>query len=163
MIKISRLGFLTLNKKKYKCSFGKNGFTRNKREGDLKTPIGIFKILDCYYRQDRILKPVTSLNCIKIKKNMGWCDDPKSKLYNQLVKLPFKYSYEKLARKDNCYDILVVINYNMQPAKKNLGSAIFIHIAHSNYKPTKGCIALKKDDLLLLLKDVKNNAQIKIT
>ncbi|MBM5788165.1 MAG: transpeptidase, partial [Pelagibacterales bacterium] len=73
MIKISRLGFLTLNKKKYKCSFGKNGFTRNKREGDFKTPVGIFKILDCYYRHDRTSKPVTNLNCIKIKKNMGWC------------------------------------------------------------------------------------------
>jgi len=162
MITVSRSGLLTLNKKKYKCCFGKKGFTRNKGEGDLKTPIGVFKILDCYYRHDRISKPVTNLNCIKKKKNMGWCDDPKSKLYNQLVKLPFKYRYEKLCRKDNCYDILVVINYNMQPVKKNLGSAIFIHIAKSNYKPTKGCIALKKKDFLLLLKDVKCNAKIKI-
>jgi len=162
MIKISKSGFLTLNKKKYKCSFGKKGFTRNKREGDLKTPIGIFKILDCYYRHDRTPKPVTNLNCIKIKKNMGWCDDPKSELYNRLVKLPFNYRYEKLLRKDSCYDILVVLNYNMQPVKKNLGSAIFIHLAKSNYKKTNGCIALKKKDFLLFLKDVKYNTKIKI-
>ena len=75
---------------------------------------------------------------------MGWCDDPKSKDYNKLVNLPFNYSYEKLYKKENVYDILLVLNYNMAPTKKNKGSAIFIHVAKKNYKKTEGCIGLKK-------------------
>jgi len=162
MIRVSRLGFLTLNKKKYKCSFGKKGFTCKKREGDLKTPVGIFKILDCFYRADRIPKPRTKLKCKKIKKNMGWCDDSKSIDYNKLVTLPYEHSHEKLFRKDYCYDILITISYNTKHIKKNLGSAIFIHIAKRNYKKTKGCIALKKKDILELLKCTNKNNKIKI-
>lgn len=162
MIKVFKSGFLTFNKNKYKCSFGKNGFTKNKKEGDFKTPIGTFKILDCYYRSDRIFRPKTKLNCIKIKNDMGWCDDPLSKQYNKIIKLPFKYTCEELARTDRLYDILLVISYNMKPVKKNLGSAIFIHIAKPRYKPTEGCIGLKKEDLLSLIKQIKRNTKIKI-
>ena len=75
---------------------------------------------------------------------MGWCDDPKSKNYNKLVKLPFNYNHEKLYKKENIYDIILVLNYNMNPIKKNKGSAIFIHIAKNNFKKTEGCIAIKK-------------------
>ncbi len=60
---------------------------------------------------------------------MGWCNDPRSKKYNQLIKLPTKYTYEKLFRKDNLYDLILVLNYNINPIIKNKGSAIFIHIA----------------------------------
>ncbi|MBM5787926.1 MAG: transpeptidase [Pelagibacterales bacterium] len=162
MIRVFRSGFLTFNKNKYKCSFGKNGFTKNKIEGDLKTPIGNFKVLDCFYRPDRVLKPKTNLNCKKIKKNMAWCDDPKSKEYNKLVSLPFKNRYEKLFRKDQCYDILITINHNIRPIKKNLGSAIFMHIAKKGYKRTEGCITLKKKDILALLKLIDKNTRIKI-
>jgi len=163
MIRVFRSGFLTFYKNKFKCSFGKNGFTKNKKEGDLKTPLGRYKIIECYYRPDRVKKPITKIRCVKIAKTMGWCDDPKSEKYNRLIKLPFKFSHEKLTRKDNCYDIFIVINYNTKPIKKNLGSAIFIHISRPKYKPTNGCIGLKKSDLLLLLKDIKKNTKIQIT
>jgi L,D-peptidoglycan transpeptidase YkuD (ErfK/YbiS/YcfS/YnhG family) len=82
---------------------------------------------------------------------MGWCDDPKSKEYNKLIKIPSQYNHEKLYRKDNIYDLVLVLNYNMQPIIKNKGSAIFIHVAKKNYKPTKGCISLKKQDLTKIL------------
>ena len=59
---------------------------------------------------------------------MGWCDDIRSTKYNKLIKYPFKYSSEKLYRRDNIYDIIVVLNYNINPTIKNRGSAIFIHI-----------------------------------
>ena len=67
---------------------------------------------------------------------MGWCDDPLSKKYNQLIKIPYKFSYEKLYRKDHIYDIVVVLNYNMKPVVKKKGSAIFMHIAKKNYSKT---------------------------
>ena len=92
---------------------------------------------------------------------MGWCDDPKSKDYNKLIKFPFNYKSEKLYRSNNIYDIILVLNFNMQPIKKNKGSAIFIHLT-KNYKPTKGCIALKKNDLLILLKIINKKSLIKI-
>ena len=129
-----------------KCCIGKNGLTKNKKEGDKKTPIGRFSIEKLYYRSDRIQKPLTKLRCIKIRKNMGWCDDPKSKKYNKLIYFPFKHSAEKLYRRENIYDIILVLNFNMNPVKKNKGSAIFIHVAKKGFQPTQGCIALNKFD-----------------
>ncbi len=93
---------------------------------------------------------------------MGWCDDTRSKDYNKLVKLPSTYNYETLYKKENTYDIVVVLNYNMNPVIKNKGSAIFIHVARKNYKKTEGCIALKKIDLLKILREIKKNTKVKI-
>ena len=93
---------------------------------------------------------------------MGWCDDPLSKNYNKLVKLPSKFSYEKLYKKRNIYDVILVLNYNMKPVIKNRGSAIFIHVATRNYRKTEGCIALKKKDLLETIKKIKKNTKVKI-
>ena len=93
---------------------------------------------------------------------MGWCDDPRSKNYNKLINLPFNYSYEKLFKKENIYDIILVLDYNMRPVKKNKGSAIFIHIAKKNYKKTQGCIAIKKTELLKILKKIDINTKVKI-
>ncbi len=93
---------------------------------------------------------------------MGWCDDRNSKKYNKLIRLPSDYSYEKLYKKENIYDIILVLDYNMNPIRKGKGSAIFIHIAKKNYKKTKGCIAIKKVDLLKILKELKKNNKVKI-
>ena len=65
----------------------KKWFYKKKIEGDKKTPIGIFSLENIYYRSDKKNKPITNLKFIKIKKNMGWCNDIKSKkIYNKLVK-----------------------------------------------------------------------------
>ena len=93
---------------------------------------------------------------------MGWCDDPRSNKYNQLIKLPFKYNHEKLFRKENIYDVILVLNYNMRPVKKNKGSAIFIHIAKKDYKKTEGCVAIKKIHLLNIIKNILPNIKVKI-
>ena len=90
---------------------------------------------------------------------MGWCDDPKSSKYNKLIKYPFSYGSERLYRSDNIYDIVIVLNFNMNPILKNRGSAIFIHVAKNNYSPTKGCIALKKIDLRRLLKIISKDTK----
>lgn len=145
---------------KFKCCIGKNGLTKFKKEGDGKTPKGTFKIEHLYFRKDRIKKPLTKLKCIAIKKNMGWCDDIKSKKYNKLISFPFKYSAEKLWRKDNIYDVAIVLNYNLNPVKKNKGSAIFLHITKKNYSPTRGCIAINEKDMLNLTTNLKKNSAI---
>ena len=57
---------------------------------------------------------------------------------------------------------ILALNYNYKPAIKNKGSAIFIHIASQNYKNTRGCIALKKSDLILILEKIKKSTIVKI-
>ena len=143
----------------FKCCIGKNGLTKFKKEGDGKTPKGIFKIEHLYFRKDRIKKPLTKLKCIEIKRNMGWCDDVKNKKYNKLIKINKNCSHEKLFRKDKKYDLLIPIKYNFNKIIPWKGSCIFIHLT-SDYKPTAGCIALKKKDLLILLKLINKNSKI---
>ena len=94
---------------------------------------------------------------------MGWCDDIKSKKYNKLIKLPFILRHEKLYKKENIYDIILVLNYNMNPVIKNKGSAIFIHVAKDNLKKTEGCVAIKKKSLIKLLKMIDLNTKVKIS
>ncbi len=147
---------------KAKCAIGKRGIDYKKREGDLITPKGKYKIKYILYRKDRVKKLQTKLKKIVIKKNMGWCDDPCSTQYNKIIKLPATCSFERLYKKDNAYDIILVLNYNMNPIIKNKGSAIFIHVAKKNYKKTEGCIDLKKIHLLKIIKELKNSSTIKI-
>jgi L,D-peptidoglycan transpeptidase YkuD (ErfK/YbiS/YcfS/YnhG family) len=162
MIIINKSGYLKYKKLKFKCALGKAGIGKKKREGDNVTPTGTFKVVKIYYRSDRVKKISSKLGLIEITKNVGWCDDPNSKNYNKLINLPSKYSHERLFKKDNIYDIIVILNYNMKPIIKNKGSAIFIHVAKKNYPPTQGCIALKKNDLLKLLSKISKNIKIKI-
>jgi L,D-peptidoglycan transpeptidase YkuD (ErfK/YbiS/YcfS/YnhG family) len=162
MIIIKKSGYLQYKNLKFRCALGKAGIKKKEKEGDNVTPKGTFKITKMYYRPDKI-KNITSLvKKIKIKNNMGWCDDPSSNLYNRQIKLPNKFGHEKLYRKDNLYDLILVLNYNVNPIIKNKGSAIFIHIAKKNYKKTKGCIALKKKHLIELISKIKKNTKIKI-
>ncbi len=148
---------------KVKCALGKRGIKKKKKEGDLITPKGNFKIKYVLYRKDRVSNLNTKLKKIAIHKNMGWCDDYKSKKYNKLIKFPFKYHAEKLYKKNNTYDIIVVLNYNMNPVKKNKGSAIFLHIAKKNYQNTEGCLAIKKNDLKKILNVINEKTIVKIT
>ena len=154
--------YLTYNKLKVKCTIGKKGIGYKIKEGDLITPKGEFKIKYILYRKDRV-KISTKLKKKAIKKNMGWCDDPKSEQYNKLVKLPYVYKHEKLFKKENIYDIIIVLNYNMNPIKKNKGSAIFIHVAKNNFEKTEGCVAVRKQQLLKIIKEVKPNTKVKIS
>lgn len=163
MIIINKYGLLKYKNLKVRCALGKAGIGKKKKEGDCITPKGKYKIIKVFYRADRIKKIKSNFRLYKIKKNMGWCDDPYSKSYNKLIKLPSKFSHEKLYRKDKLYDLILVLNYNLKPIIKNKGSAIFIHVTNKNYKKTKGCIGLKKKDLIFILKNLKKNISVKIT
>ena len=147
---------------RFKCCIGKGGTTKNKKEGDKKTPKGIFEIENLYFRKDRIKKPKTLLKCIEIKKEMGWCDDIRfPEKYNKLLKIKKNTKHEKLIRKDHKYDLIIPIKYNFKKPVIGLGSCIFMHLTE-NYNPTAGCIALKKKDFLIMLKLIKKKTKIKI-
>ena len=163
MIIVKKSGYLKYKNFKFRCALGKGGIKQKEREGDFITPKGKFKLIKIYYRSDRIKRINSTLKKIKIKKNMGWCDDVSSNYYNKQIKINKKISHEKLHRKDNVYDIIVVLNYNLNPIIKGKGSAIFLHIAKKNYNKTQGCIALKKNELLSLISKIKKNTQIRIS
>ena len=96
----------------------------------------------------------------RIKKDMAWCDDPKHKKYNEEIKTTNKNLKENLYRKDHKYDYIISISHNEKKiqAKEVL---VFIHLT-DNYKPTAGCVALKKKDFEILLKLIDKKTKIKI-
>ena len=147
---------------KLKCSIGKSGITSSKKEGDLSSPKGRFKLGLLYYRKDRIKSLKSKIKKRIIKKNMGWCSDYRCKKYNQEIYFPFKYRAEKLYRKDNIYDIFINIKYNHSPPIKGRGSAIFLHLSNKKYQPTSGCVALLKKDFIKILPLINNNTKILI-
>ena len=147
---------------KLKCTIGKSGIKKFKKEGDLATPKGLFKLGILYYRKDRNKRLESKLKKWVIKKKMGWCDDSRSKKYNREICFPFKYKAEKLYRKDKIYDIFINIKYNYSPAIKDKGSAIFLHIANKKYKATRGCIGIQKKDFLKILPLINKNTKILI-
>ena len=154
--------FLLYKGYKLKCSIGKSGLTNFKKEGDLATPKGLFKLGLLYYRKDRIKLLKCKIKKKVIKKSMGWCNDSRSKKYNREIYFPFKYSAEKLYRRDRIYDIFINIKYNHSPIIKEKGSAIFLHLSNKKYKPTSGCVAILKKDFLKILPLINYSTKILI-
>ncbi len=145
----------------FKCCIGKRGKISNKKEGDLKTPKGIFSFGNLYYRPDRVQKPKTKIKSIKITKNTICCNDIRSKKnYNRILKKVQKIKHETLWRTDNKYNFVLLIKYNNKKICGK-GSCIFIHLTN-NYRPTAGCIALKKKDFLILIKLINSKTRILI-
>ena len=81
------------NDYRLKCSIGKRGIGQKRKEGDYITPKGLFKIKYILYRKDRIKNLKSAIKKLVISKKMAWCDDPKSKHYNKIVKLPTKFGF----------------------------------------------------------------------
>ena len=124
------------------CWIGRNGGTHAKREGDGMSPVGRFRILRGWWRQDRRLPPRTGLAMRPTRKNNGWCDAPAHRCYNRLVPLPFPASFEEMWRADHQYDVVLEIDWNVKPRISGRGSAIFLHLMATNPGGTAGCVAV---------------------
>jgi L,D-peptidoglycan transpeptidase YkuD (ErfK/YbiS/YcfS/YnhG family) len=136
-----------------RCALGLNGVIEAdaKREGDGRSPAGVWPLRQLLYRPDRGPRVPTRLPTRFLTPNDGWCDDPRDRAYNQAVRIPYGAGMERLWREDGVYDLLVVLGYNDDPALAGAGSAIFLHVATPGYSPTQGCIALARPDLETLL------------
>jgi L,D-peptidoglycan transpeptidase YkuD (ErfK/YbiS/YcfS/YnhG family) len=134
-----------------RCAIGRRGIRQDKREGDRATPAGAFRLPGGFFRADWVLRKAWVTPMRPVRPSEGWCDDPESALYNRRVLLPCRASHEKLWREDRLYDLVIVLDYNIHPRRKNRGSAIFLHCARPDFAPTGGCIALRLDDLRRLL------------
>jgi len=160
IIHVKNNNTLIIDDFRLKCCVGKKGLNLNKKEGDDSTPIGLYKLKKLYFRKDRVGNPKCKLQKQIIKKNTAWCDEPNNNKYNEEIFTLNKNYREKFYRKDHIYDYLIVISYNEQKVPFK-GSAIFLHLTE-NYKPTAGCIAIKKKDFEILLKIVDQKTKIKI-
>jgi L,D-peptidoglycan transpeptidase YkuD (ErfK/YbiS/YcfS/YnhG family) len=141
-------------------ALGAGGLSYSKREGDRRTPCGRFRVKAILQRLDRMPRLVSLPGVADVTKLLGWCDDPGATLYNRPVKLPFKRSHENLFRDDKLYDVIVVLDYNFEPRKRNLGSAIFFHISEESLSPTQGCIAIRVADMRRLVPKLSKDVAI---
>lgn len=146
----------------FPCVLGRSGIRADKKEGDGATPTGRFALRRVLYRSDRLIPPTTRLPIALIFQDDGWCDAPDNASYNKPVKLPYPASAETMWRDDALYDIVVVLGHNDDPVVPGAGSAIFMHLADPNNKPTEGCIALSREDLLAVLRGVARQTFIEI-
>ncbi len=145
-----------------RCAIGRAGIRRDKREGDRATPGGAFRLLGGFFRADRVLRQAWVSPMRPVSPSDGWCDDPRSALYNRRVALPCRASHERLWRADRLYDLVIILDYNLHPRRKNRGSAIFLHCARPDFAPTSGCIALRPDDLRRLLPRLARKAVLTV-
>ncbi|MDB2700757.1 L,D-transpeptidase family protein [Alphaproteobacteria bacterium] len=172
IINLNKNYFLKFGNKAFQCQIGSGGlkYSARKVEGDKTTPIGKWYLESIYYRSERVLRPKFKrkniLKINRITKNCGWCDDINSLYYNKYINInnfqSLKINYERLWREDNAYDIIIVISHNTKPTIRNKGSAVFIHCSFRDIRPTAGCIALKKRDLIYLLKNLRDNVCVEI-
>jgi L,D-peptidoglycan transpeptidase YkuD (ErfK/YbiS/YcfS/YnhG family) len=145
---------------RFRCALGRGGLSRDKREGDGATPVGSWAMRRLLYRADRIDRPQTGLPCTTIRQDDGWCDAPQDPKYNQPVQLPYAASAEALCRADGVYDLIVPLGYNDAPVVAGAGSAIFLHVARTDFAPTEGCVALARADLLSVLREANLQSHV---
>ena len=148
---VSASGEARWGERRFRCAWGRGGVRSDKREGDGATPTGAWPMRRLLYRADRVGTPATRLPAAPIAPQDGWCDDPADPAYNRPVPLPYPARHERLWRKDEIYDLLIVLGHNDDPVVPGLGSAIFLHIARPDWGPTEGCVALARADLEALL------------
>ena len=172
LININRPKILFKNKI-YNCQLGLKGKLPiyKKKEGDFATPIGKWKLGKIFLRNDKLsflkIKKNIRKRIIYISKNSGWCDDISSRNYNKYFKIKKSHNrmqirHERLFRFDDVYDLIIEVNYNVNPTIKGKGSAIFIHCSFKDLRSTKGCLAMHKNDLIFVLKKLKNDTILQI-
>jgi L,D-peptidoglycan transpeptidase YkuD (ErfK/YbiS/YcfS/YnhG family) len=157
-------GILLADGRRFECTLGRNGMALppDKKEGDGKTPIGIFPLRQLLYRADRVPKPITGLPIEILTKETGWCEDPAHPDYNKKITLPHPAVHDRMTREDHLYDYVVVIGYNDAPPVAGKGSAIFMHLARPDFTPTAGCVGLRAEDILEVLKHCDTFSKIDI-
>ena len=151
-------GWLTAGPLRIPCALGPAGIVRRKREGDGGTPAGRFRLLWAFYRPDRKRPVAGGLPMRALRRDAGWCEDPRSPCYNRPVRLPFALAVDSMWRADDLYDLTIVLDQNFTRRQKGGGSAIFFHLARPGLTPTAGCVAIKAADMRKLLPRLSRRA-----
>lgn len=158
-------GRFELEGRTLRCAIGKAGAiaAKDKREGDGKSPLGVWPIREVWYRPDVYTQgPTTALSVRATRPEDGWCDAPGDPNYNRPVVLPYPASAERMWRDDAVYDLVVILGHNDEPPVPGMGSAIFMHLAREGYPGTEGCVALARADLEAVLAAAKPGDAVEI-
>ena len=157
-----RRGWLTADGWTVPVALGRGGILANKREGDGGTPRGTFYPRQLWWRADRHPKPRTFLPVRPIRPEDAWCEDPQDRHYNQPICLVRDQAGDRLTREDHLYDFIVEIDHNAAPRIAGRGSAVFLHLARTNFSPTAGCVSMTKSAMLRLLRRMGPQTKIMI-
>ncbi|MGC1778207.1 MAG: L,D-transpeptidase family protein [Xanthobacteraceae bacterium] len=143
-----------------RVALGRSSIKADKREGDGGTPAGRFRPIRLWWRADRLPRPATLLPVRRIGPNDAWCEDPEDRRYNHAFRRSANEPGDRLRRNDGLYDLIVEINHNTRPRVAWRGSAVFIHVARQGFAPTAGCVALRRSDLLQLVRHISRKTRI---
>ena len=144
-------GLVSIGGRVHVCALGRGGIKAIKREGDGGTPLARMRLLSAYVRMDHVAGRTSLLPMARITPALGWCEVSGDRNYNRPVRLPYPASHETMRRADALYDIVIVLDWNIVPRRRNGGSAIFFHVARPGLTPTEGCVALPGDVMRRLL------------
>ena len=140
---------------------GRNGCDTDKREGDGKTPVGVYEIRRGFGLNT---PPAVSIDYTQLQGGEQWVDDVDSTRYNQWVTkdtTPVDWkSAEDLTSETVAYKYVAVIEYNTDNIVNGAGSAIFLHC--SKGRPTSGCISVSEDAMVKILGLIKPGTHIAI-
>ena len=143
-------------------ALGRGGILANKREGDGATPRGTFRPVRLWWRADRHPRPATMLPIRRITAVDAWCEDPADRRYNQPIRVPAGQPGDRLRRQDHLYDFIIEIDHNTRPRIARRGSAVFLHLARPGLAPSAGCVAMPKEKMRQLLKNLGPRTKIDI-
>lgn len=139
---------------------GKNGITSNKREGDGKTPTGIYSFGQAFGVAGN---PGTSRGWLQVNNNHYWVDDVNSPYYNKLVDASQTgiqwSSAEHLIGYPTAYKYAIAVNYNTA-CTPGAGSAIFLHCSTGG--STAGCISVSQSNMIRILQSLQGDTLIGI-
>jgi len=152
-----RFGPLTFH-----AALGRGGVTAFKREGDGGTPRAAMAVLSGFRKGGMLTPDRSGLRLERVGSRDGWCDAPGHAAYNRHVWLPFPAGHETLLRRDVLYDFGFVLDWNIRPRRRGMGSAIFLHVAKPGFPPTQGCIALKRRDMLRLMPLLRRGTIVRV-
>jgi L,D-peptidoglycan transpeptidase YkuD (ErfK/YbiS/YcfS/YnhG family) len=155
-------GWLAAGPLRFPVALGRGGIVANKREGDGGTPHGRFRLLRLWWRADRSPRPQTRLPVMRITREIAWCEDPDSRLYNRPFRRKPDEPGDRLWRDDHLYDLIVELDHNARPRIAGRGSAVFVHLARPGFRPTAGCVALTRPALRHLLSRLGPRTRIDI-
>lgn len=144
--------------------FGQNERGNYKREGDRRTPAGLFKI-GKVYGYDGSLGVNPRYPYRQVGPWDAWPDDVNNPYYNRHVVIdpkegiPTWFEKQKMRHGDDAYRYLVEIRHNSDPPKPGNGSAIFFHTRRGPARTTFGCTTMARESLLAFMRWLRTDAQ----
>jgi L,D-peptidoglycan transpeptidase YkuD (ErfK/YbiS/YcfS/YnhG family) len=141
-----------------------------KREGDKKSPAGIFLLGKAFGYASAKEVPWLQYPYIQSGDTVFCVDDPTSRYYNRIIgadtAIRDYQSFEHMKLKSSAYKWGVFVEHNYPQTISGVGSCIFLHVWDSPEEGTVGCTAMQEEHMVRILKwleEKKNPLLIQMT